>query len=317
MSFMKYPSIENHYNEKFISRINEKYPNLKYFITEKIDGMNIQFVFENRELKGIYTRNGQDIFSAKQYDFFSKRLLILANNFFLEGIKEYKNFIVYIELYGNKIQKNIKYTTDPDNDWTYYSILDIYLNDEHRFMNFDELEKLREETLLCFAPVYEQGLTLEEALKVNVETLRSIEAEIHYDGMFVPLSEKGSFPIPIVEGVIIRPMVETQLSLCDRLIIKKKAEKFREVSKTKKTIPVSQIVVEGFEDFINENRVNSVKSKRPYELPRETGILINDVISDAIEEFQKLRRELSEEERLSIRKSYSRSVANLIRRSQK
>ena len=102
------------------------------------------------------------------------------------------------------------------------------------------------------------------------------------------------------------------------MIIKKKTEKFREVSKTKKTIqPVSQIVVEGFEDFINENRVNSVKSKRPYELPRETSILKNDVISDAIEEFQKIRRELSEEERLSIRKNYSRPIANLIRRSQK
>ena len=311
MSFMKYPSIENHYNEKFISRVNEKYPNLKYFITEKIDGMNIQFVFENRELKGIYTRSGQDIFSAKQYDFFSKRLLILANNFFLEGIKEYKNFIVYIELYGNKIQKNIKYTTDPDNDWTYYSILDIYLNDEHRFMNFDELEKLREETLLSFAPVYEQGLTLEEALKVNVETLRSIEAEIHYDGMFVPLSERGRLPIPTVEGIIIRPMIETQLSPCDRLIIKKKAERFREISKTKKVIPISQIV-EGFEDYINENRVNSVKSKRLYELPKETDVLINDIIADAIEEFQKLSRSLTEEEMKSIYQTFSKKLKSKV-----
>ena len=311
MSFMKYPSIENHYNEKFISRINEKYPDLRYFITEKIDGMNIQFEFENSELKGVYTRNGQDIFSAKQYDFFSKRLLILANNFFLEGIKEYKNFIVYIELYGNKIQKNIKYTTDSDNDWTYYSILDIYLNDEHRFMNFDELEKLREETLLSFAPVYEQGLTLEEALNVDVETLRSIEAEIHYDGMFVPLSERGRFPIPTVEGIIIRPMIETQLSPCDRLIIKKKAERFREISKTKKVIPISQIV-EGFEDYINENRVNSVKSKRLYELPKETDVLIYDVITDAIEEFQKLSRSLTEEEIKSIYQSFSKKLKSKV-----
>ena len=308
---MKYPSIENHYNEKFISRINEKYPNLKYFITEKIDGMNIQFEFENSELKGIYTRNGQDIFSAKQYEFFSKRLLTLANKFILDSIKEYKNFIVYIELYGNKIQKNIKYTTDPDDDWTYYSILDIYLNDEHRFMNFDELEKLREETLLSFAPVYEQGLTLEEALNVDVETLRSIEAEIHYDGMFVPLSERGSFPIPTVEGVIIRPMIETQLSPCDRLIIKKKAERFREISKTKKVIPITQIV-EIFEDYINENRVNSVKSKRPYELPKETDALINDVIADAIEEFQKLSRSLTEEEMKSIYQTFSKKLKSKV-----
>lgn len=310
---MKYPSIENHYNEKFISRINEKYPNLKYFITEKIDGMNIQFEFENSELKGIYTRNGQDIFSAKQYEFFSKRLLILANKFILDSIKEYKNFIVYIELYGNKIQKNIKYTTDPDDDWTYYSILDIYLNDEHRFMIFDELEKLREETLLSFAPVYDQGLTLEEALNVDVETLRSIEAEIHYDGMFVPLSERGKIPIPTVEGIIIRPMIETQLSPCDRLIIKKKAERFKEVSKTKKVISISQIIVEGFEDYINENRVNSVKSKRTYELPRETGVLINDVLTDAIEEYQKVSRQLSDEEIKAIRKNFSRSVSNFLK----
>ena len=308
---MKYPSIENHYNEKFISRINEKYPDLRYFITEKIDGMNIQFEFENSELKGVYTRNGQDIFSAKQYEFFSKRLLTLANKFILDSIKEYKNFIVYIELYGNKIQKNIKYSTDPDDDWTYYSILDIYLNDEHRFMNFDELEKLREETLLSFAPVYEQGLTLEEALNVDVETLRSIEAEIHYDGMFVPLSERGRFPIPTVEGIIIRPMIETQLSPCDRLIIKKKAERFREISKTKKVIPISQIV-EGFEDYINENRVNSVKSKRPYELPEENDVLINDIITDAIEEFQKLSRSLTEEEMKSIYQTFSKKLKSKV-----
>ena len=299
MSFMKYPSIENHYNEKFISRIKEKFPDLRYAIFEKIDGMNVSVVIEGTKVTGVYSRNGHEISQGEYKKFFDN----------LKWALEYpccdeipQDCIIYGELFSNNIQKNIMYF-EKGNETLRFRIFDIFLTDKEltdkpRFLNVDEWSKYGFNNPCWMTPCYASDLTLEEALAFDVENT------------FSKTSENTETHI---EGVIIRPMIETQLSPCDRLILKKKTEKFREVCKTKKTIPVSQIVVEGFEEFINENRVNSVKSKRPYELPRETGILINEVISDAIEEFQKIRRELSEEEILSIRKNYSRPVANLIR----
>lgn len=301
MNFIKYPSIENHYNEKFLDKINKRYPNLRYFITEKIDGMNVQFVFSDGKLVGIYTRNGQDIFTAKQYAYLYSKLSDIAEYFLSSAIKDYNNFIVYVELYGNNIQKNINYSQSKDKEWSSYVVLDIYLGNENRFLNFDEIENLN---LPCFAPVYARDLSLNDALKFDVEGTESVRAKVHY-------GEKNN--IPIVEGVIIRPMVETQLSPFDRLIIKYKTDKFREVNKTKKHIPISKISVEGFSDFINKNRISSVLSKESYELPTQMGKLINDVITDAINEYQKLVKKLSDDEIKSVRKTYSRVVSDMIK----
>lgn len=294
MSFKKYPSIENHYNEKFISRIKEKFPNLKYAVFEKIDGMNVSVVIEGTKVTGVYSRNGHDISQGEYKNFF--------DNF--KWALEYSccdeipaNCLIYGELYGNNIQKNIKYLAPSSSRSVQFRIFDIYLTEENRFLNITEWREYGFNNPFWMVPEYARDLTLEEALEFDVENLKSKTSEVD----------------AIVEGVIIRPMIETQLSPYDRLILKHKTEKFREVRKTKKAIPNSQLVVEGFGDFINENRVNSVKSKRPYELPRETGALINDVISDATEEYQKIRRELSVGEILSVRKNYSRIVANLIK----
>ena len=301
MNFIKYPSIENHYNEKFLDKINKRYPNLRYFITEKIDGMNVQFVFSDGKLVGIYTRNGQDIFTAKQYSYLYSKLSDIAEYFLSSNLKDYYNFIVYVELYGNNIQKNINYSQSKDKEWSSYVILDIYLGNENRFLSFDEMENLN---LPCFAPVYARDLSLNDALKFDVEDTESIRAKVHY-------GEKNN--IPIVEGVIIRPMVETQRSPFDRLIIKYKTNRIREGNNTKKHIPTSKISVEGINNFINKNRISSVLSKESYELPTQMGKLINDVITDAINEYQKLVKKLSDDEIKSVRKTYSRVVSNLIK----
>jgi len=264
MEFIKYNSIENHYQTKFIGRFLESHPKLyedEFVVLEKLDGANIQFCINpNGEWKVGKRTEWIDLETEKFNDI---QRLIKVYDKEIGGLKELAKISkepirVYGELYGQGIQRRINYGDDK-----YISFFDLRVG--HDFVSHYDFERsLSLVGLSHLAPkVFFKG-KLTECLDYDVENKN-------------------------IEGVVIKPYNDNHYSpVGARLIIKKKSEKFNDTAKVKKPKSPGHPLNIKFRSYITENRVKDVFSKYgEIDKPQQIPDYIKYVLDDAKEDFRK------------------------------
>ena len=168
MSFIKYPSIENHYQRKHINKWLDRNPELetvRYIISEKIHGGNmiISITKDNVE----YGR--RNAFLKPDEKFFDYLTVMSKYLDFITAVQKWCQsdttcIRVYGELFGSNIQKGVDYGKDKQ-----YRIFDIYI-DDNRLSPKDTIDFLsRLEHSDMYVPIIAIVDSLSEALEYNCE----------------------------------------------------------------------------------------------------------------------------------------------------
>ncbi|MFW6046550.1 MAG: RNA ligase family protein [Candidatus Woesearchaeota archaeon] len=300
--FKKYPSIENHYRQKFVDGFLSLYPELKnqwYIITEKRDGSNICLIFrphkedvENIQIDyKVASRNrilgdDENFYGVRdvlpKYSELIKCLQILAND-----SNVYIN--AYFELFGSGIQNRINYGKEK-----YIELFDLrVLNDDSDF--FMSPDFIHNDDVLSKYTVPVLG------------TVRGIDDALNF--------KPEGFDEGKIEGMVIKPYYDVYTNKVGKIFyIKKKSPEFseKENKEKKKEKPKFDKDVEElhriFGQYITRNRVLSIFSKHgEIQDPKQIGEYIKLVLEDAKEDFFKDGYVISERDSKEIKHVYNHS----------
>lgn len=305
MNFIKFPSLENSYQEKYIKVMVDYYPQLldeQYAITEKIDGSNFQWAFfpdgtvragsrnNYLDLNGSFQgANIQQLYEA--HENLLSQLLEWAMNDDVE-------IRLYGELYGQGIQKRVDY--GPTKSLIYFG-----MTIDGKWLSFYDFDTVLEEyeAVDLRVPLLFVADNLDEALLVGVE----------FDTL---LSDKEN---NLAEGVVIQPYNSVYLDANGSpFILKKKHPKFGEKTKVEKVFDTEIAVLNAqFKSYINDNRLRSVFSKEgEISDASQIGKYIKLIMEDAREDFDKdFGDELSGLDKTQLKNVYNvgSMVANMLK----
>lgn len=299
--FKKFPKIENHYREKFISSLVDYYPELEkmqYIITEKRDGANICLAFRpHKDYESVsldYKTASRNRILDQDEDFYgifdvlpkySEIIQYIQN--LADSSKMYIN--AYFEFFGKGIQKRIYYGEDK-----YLELFDLrFFDDNNDFFVSPDFIYNDEMLSKYMVPVFGIVRGLENALNFNPE----------------------GFEIGKFEGMVIKPYVDIYYNKNGKIFyIKKKSPAFSEKGnkeKKKETPKFSKEAEElhrTFGQYINKNRVFSIFSKYgEIEDPKQIGEYIKLVLEDAKEDFYKDNNDVSELDSKEVKHVFNQS----------
>lgn len=305
MSFKRYNSIENSYQNKVIMKAISIFPELKtckYVVQEKLDGANIQLYFEpNKEMR-VGKRSG---FINKDDNFNNIWNVLLKyqdtlNKFQSVADETGDTFRLYGEIVGPSINRRVNYGEENTICFFDLEMNGFILTPE----NFEHM--MKHMGIKEVVPVIGYFDDLFKALDVPVE----------FDSKYINIPNNPS------EGVVIRPYGEnSNMGDGTRFILKKKSKAFAEKeSKAHKTSePPSNDVLrlqEEFKSYINNNRILSCFSKEgEIKDIKELGKYIKLIQQDAQEDFLKdneLPATLTEKE-LKLVFNAGGLIANMLR----
>lgn len=294
MEFKKYGDIENSYRQKFIDNF-AKYNDLskiKFVALEKLDGANFQIKIGPNGEMAYGTRN---------------RFLNIDDNFFewqkavgklnLQPVIDYtiknkKEITLFGELHGKGIQKGIIYQ---DEKLIRFFDIDI----DGKTTCFNEFKNFMEMFNLEMVPIIATDLILEQALDIDVETLKSR----------IDLNQPD---INIAEGIVIRPMYKEIYYGDNRFILKKKSinhtEKQNKNKKIKSIDPIVKEWKKKLSQYITKSRMQNVFSKEGIiESPKQISKYIKLFIQDAVKDFLK---DYPEFEKVNLNKKQKKNIMN-------
>lgn len=302
MGFIKYPSLINSYKEDLISISKET----NCVVLEKLDGANVQFVFEPYKDVRFASRN--QICSS---DFYGMNEVIDRDcKDFIKHIQNYVdmyniNVNLYGELIGPKIQKRIYY-----GDIKSISFFDIMR--DGRLLPFNQFIVMLE----CFyIPNYMWPIFINSGKYSDMAKIDNT-----FQSKFIPVDREN-----IAEGIVIKPIEFVQVNEYNEVcIVKSKNEKFTEVKRQKNNINQFDSSIKKLKDkfagYINENRCLSYFSKAgTIESEKQIGMYIKEILEDAKNDFY---LDLTEEENSVINEADQKekkyifnvgsSIANLL-----
>lgn len=331
MEFKKYNSIENSYQDDFISSIVEQgYGDHDFIVQEKVHGANISFI-----------TNGQTIIAAKRTElipdneqFFNSNLVQEKYtdkiiNLFKAVSEKYntKTLTVFGELFGGGyphpdiakdetaklVQRGIYYC--PIND---FFAFDIMLDNE-RYMDVETASQLFESFGFIFARTLFKG-TLKDCLTFPNEFKTTIP---HNYGL--PQLDGN-----LCEGVIIRPLQPLFLHSGSRVLIKNKNEKWAENNNYIDKAILSKLLHEGENlseevcllseevyKLITQNRLSNLISKigeinPEKDLGKVLGLYNKDVLTDFLKSYKDRYNSLEKHESKSLNKFLNKHAGQLI-----
>jgi len=198
ISFKKYPSIENHYQTKFIQEFLltiKGLANQRYIAREKLDGVSFQLIFQPYQNMLIANKDELLEGDAEFYDIqdILKRYEHLIDFYQFQTDRVECDIILYGEIYGNGVKKSIYYGKEK-----YISIFDIMIDDQ-------------------FVP--------QNIIKFVLKNIGFQDLLPKSFGIFSSLKRALNVKIPNnIEGVIIQPYTRVIIdNKGDRFILKKKA----------------------------------------------------------------------------------------------
>ena len=334
MDFKKYSSIENSYKIKYVDKIKAYFPGKDFVVLEKIHGANFSFWTDGKEVR-----------CAKRTDFLDTKLDIFFNfQEILEREKEniiemfscceehcneaINELIVYGELFGGsyphddvprnstatKVQKHVYYS--PNNEFMAFDakVNGTYL-DTKAFSTMCVLSGVP------FIPVLFEG-TLEECMNYKND---------------YPTTIPGILGLPAIEGNIcegnvIKPKKTTYFPNGERVILKNKNEKFKEVSgvhgqkkakQHKEPYSIPEYLVphmETIRSYVTENRLRNVISH--IGIPEKDGSAFGKILKpfnqDIIEDFLKDNesfQELEKPDRKRVTSAANKAASDLLRKN--
>lgn len=308
MQFSRFPSLENHYREKFVDMVRMHAPSDDFIATEKIHGANFSF-----------RTNGIDVRAAKRSAFIKEDETFYGCG---EVVARYKDKVielfhsmrsvgydivelaVYGELYGQGIQKEIDYG---EKDFVAFDVCVAY--DDERT---ERLSPVAANTMLIghlpFVPVIQRG-TLNDCLQINVNQMRSVQAQV-----------KG-VPDQICEGVVIRHATDDViLPTGSAGIIKLKSDSFLETKARKPKSPPAplqpetQRYYELLSSAITKARLMNVVSKEGLVDKKHFGRIMSMMMGDIVLDTLKDNIvELDKKERSRAQKMCNALVSKLIK----
>lgn len=273
--FKKYSSIENHYQENFLTKCPQE--KIAWCITEKIHGANFQVYYDGEQiLLGSRNRFIKDNENFNNLNNLIQEIKPQLLHFFKSVNPESLPITLYGEVYGDGIQKGVKYSKTKK-----IRFFDLKFKDE--YIPYDLALELFEFHRLPHIPVLEcfNG-TISEVIKQVNTRFNSTIAEGDYSEL-----ENN-----LCEGVVIKPYYkEYKTILGNRVIIKKKNEEFLEKKQRTKEPKPDRFNdyskdLEVTKPYINENRFDSVFSKDNY-TKTDFGAFITAYAKDVLEDAAK------------------------------
>lgn len=336
MEFVKYRSMNNFIHTNVIDDLIRRKGNEECIVEEKIDGSNYSFIVnrdgevESANRYGL-TRDNEDYFASHVIIFekYKNSALKMAKEL-LAKYSQYDYVQMYGEFFGgsysHKDVKPIKGISKVQGA-NYYNDLGFMLFDtilfnkdktDRIFINQDEFKELAIRSGFDVARTLFRG-TLRDCLKCE-ENFETTIPELYN----LPKIEHNA-----AEGLVIKQVASVPLS--ERIIVKKKSEKYNEIKKalkrernmTLKQISVTSEYLEvlSFVDScINEQRFNSARSKigEFSDNPRTVGLymkemsldILNEIYDDA--DISEIYNSLELDASASIRKAISKHVGKFL-----
>lgn len=309
MDFKAYSSIENIHRLKFINDIHEH--GLSYgewTVSEKIHGSNFSFWVTNNSIK-CAKRSG---FLAETEDFFNHQDILeeYYNNInilfsFVSEVYKINPDALQITLFGeicggiyphpevprnpiaSRVQKGVYYS--PDNEFIAF---DLKVNG--RFINYKIFEELMSSSDFLWAKSLFIG---------DFKTCCNYQNE--FQTTIPDILELPRIEGNICEGVVIKPLDARFFPNHDRVILKNKNDKFKEVEnkKSKQIISLDgievitltdreKIFIEEANRYICDNRLKNVLSKigviTDKDFGKVAGLLTQDVITDLKKDHEEM-----------------------------
>lgn len=310
----KFTEIDNSYNEKKLTNIRQYVnSNLQWVVTEKIDGENASInissegirigkrsslfpvgskfgkVLEVAETNAVSFKNAYNhiINKYSNNEFVNKESFkILSVNFFGEsfgGIYPHENVEKITD--SKKIQGRVFYC--PHNDFLIFDIAIVFEDGEknikNHYLDFTEFEEICNRFNLPYILPLAFG-SFDECLNYNVNFLTTIP--FYYN---LPEIENN-----FSEGVVIKPIEEQRFGNGERVILKKKSEKF---SEKKKFIEITNIKDNYSQElvnamsltnlYINENRLMNIISHFGDITNKDFGPILKEFSQDVFKDLYK------------------------------
>lgn len=304
--FIKYPSIENHYRDKYIDYMKYRHPDLEresFVLQEKVDGANFQTLITRDAIvhsKRNSVLNPGDKFYGweevvNEYDILYRHI-----QYMILGEK-WDSVRLYGEIYGGSIQNRIAYSKDKK--ICYYDMMISVGGEEtwstpRYFREFmDSIAQVLDlDPLSIRAPEVDLVFGLKDALNGRTErdTLLS-------DGTIGGDKQ--------IEGYVIKPWENVYLDgNGSPFNLKMKNERFMDGGSPKK-IPKElpeyiKVLMVSFSNYLSENRVKDYFSKNgEIQSDKQIGEYLSGITKDAISDFRKdwgIFDEMSKEEQKQI-----------------
>jgi len=274
--FKKYPSIENHYHNKFINHFKSLYPELEnspYIILEKIHGTNFSLVFNGSNVSigkrsKILPMNEkffglQDYIHGGKFDELIRKFIRLSSNNPIQ---------LYGEYFGPGINKGVNYGKEKQIRFFDVRINSLMMPHNHFVemmfnLGFNDL----------VVPQLDIVESLEDALNFNPE----INSKFTVDDS-----------VNLIEGIVIKPYNKVFISpVGEYFMLKKKNEKFMEKQRQKEPKKENTVIDNlnnQFLDYVTENRLINIFSQHgEIQGKKEIGKYIRLLIEDAKKDFLK------------------------------
>ena len=276
MEFRKFDSLENTYNGKYIEAVrNHEASRNLWIVSEKIDGANFGLYFDGTE-HAQASRNqfvdGTFFACAEVVDALRPKIEHMYQSLQdRPAIPEFKELLVYGELYGPNVQGRVNYG-------------------EKNFIGFDVLlDGVPLNKIMAIGWMMNSGINVSPVLFVG-----SFEAALAYKHNFrshlTPADFVGENEC---EGVVIEPAEPSWMYNGKRIYFKHKTEAFSErkaPAKIKEPELIPENVAQAFEELsalLTEARVFSVISKEGEVDGKDFGRILKLVINDAVDELNR------------------------------
>ncbi|QDH49235.1 RNA ligase [Pantoea phage Phynn] len=298
--FVKYSSLTNHYEGKFINGIvMNGLASGEWVAREKIHGANFSFLTCDGATVIPAKRSGEILPGERFYDcenVVAKYLESVRNlwqKLFVTGFYDVLNVQIFGELAGRGVQKDVDYGEKD------FYVFDIKVNGE--YLDDRLVSSLARECGLKMAPLLGYGSY--EHLKELPLTFESVvlfspsRTEVKGEETVHNINEAADDVENIAEGYVLKPVVTAYMTNGSRVAIKCKTSKFSE-KKNKSTTafnaPVSlseadKLKLGEYVNYLTENRVKNVLSKIDASnlTAKDFGRVAGLTVQDALEEIER------------------------------
>lgn len=324
--FKRYGSIENSYRQKITDLMFQEHSEgVEYVVLEKIHGANFSFYITQNDIK-CAKRSG---YLSEDDSFFNfqntlskhkENLFKLFNNISADFEEEVLEVVVNGELFGGiyphsevpkkdvkMVQKGVFYSNDIE-----FAAFDIKANG--RLLDFEDF--LRYVKNIPMAPALFRG-SLEECLSFPNDEPTAVP-----EMLGLPKIKDN-----ISEGIIIKPVKNRFFRQGNRVILKSKNERFREISgvrekrksQKKVIIPdkVTMLIAES-QNYTTENRLRNVLSHLGEVTEKDFGKILGnyskDIFEDMSKDFEEIEN-LPTSERKMLTKEINKRAGVVIRKN--
>lgn len=271
MEFKKFNSLENTYRQNLIDKVQYEGKNDGlWIVTEKIHGANFSFWCDGNQVKvGSRSQFVDGTFYNCQavIDRYSEAVLQTHHCICKPG----DILVIYGELFGDGIQKEVKYGEKD------FRAFDVMVNGEIK--NKIEAFNLVRFASINTAPVLHTG-AFKECMEIN-NVFRSLLTPENY--------ENDNF----AEGVVIEPIQPNWFTNGSRIYFKNKTEAFSEKKRQPKEKKVFELSEEENNllnlllEYNTESRVSNVISKIGQVSNKDFGRILGLTLQDLMEDFTK------------------------------